>query len=62
MRIRNFFPMLKSDSQVLAAFGEAKLVQYLDGKLELKGGSNSDRIAAREWISLFMHEAVAREV
>ena len=62
MRIRNFFPKFKSEGRVLAAFGEAKLVKYLDGKLELKGGSNSDRIAAREWISLFMHEAVAREV
>jgi hypothetical protein len=33
----------------------------LDGKLELHDGSKDDRIAAREWISLFMHEAVVQE-
>ena len=34
---------------------------YLDGKLELKGGSREDRSAAKEWISMFMHEAVVKE-
>jgi hypothetical protein len=33
------------------------LIKYLDGKVELKGGSKEDRIPAREWISLFWHEA-----
>jgi hypothetical protein len=32
----------------------------LDGKLELKDGSPEDRTAAKEWISLFMHDAVPR--
>jgi hypothetical protein len=31
---------------------------WLDGKLELNGGSKEDRIAAREWMSLFWHEEV----
>jgi len=40
----------------------AALHPYLDGKLELGGGgSKEDRIAAREWISLFWHEAVVGE-
>jgi hypothetical protein len=30
----------------------------MDGKVELKGGSKEDRLAAHEWISLFWHEAV----
>ena len=34
---------------------------YLDGNVELKGGSKEDRLAAREWISLFWHEAVVGE-
>jgi hypothetical protein len=46
---------------VVAAWGEAQLIKYLDGKVELKGGSNGDRIEAREWISLFWHEAVVRD-
>jgi hypothetical protein len=38
------------------------LIKYLDGKLVLKGGSKEDRIAAREWISIFLNDAVVREV
>ena len=41
--------------------GGARLIKYLDGKLVLKGGSKDDRIAVREWISLFWHEAVVKE-
>jgi hypothetical protein len=38
------------------------LIKRLDGKLELKGGSKEDHAEAREWLSLFWHEAVVREV
>jgi hypothetical protein len=31
------------------------------GKLELRGGSAEDRGEAKEWMSLFWHEAVVRE-
>jgi hypothetical protein len=31
----------------------AGATRKLDGKPELKGGSKEDRLAAREWISLF---------
>jgi hypothetical protein len=30
----------------------------LDGKTELRGGSDQDRAEAKEWMSLFWHEAV----
>ncbi len=42
----------------MARFGEARLVKKFDGKIELIGGSSEDRTAAKEWISLFLHEAV----
>jgi hypothetical protein len=42
--------------------GEARLIKCLDGKTELRGGSDQDRAEVREWISLFWHEAVVREV
>ena len=58
MKIRHFFPEFKDEGEVIAAFGQAQLVKYLDGKLELKGGSREDRLAAKEWLSMFMHEAV----
>ena len=38
------------------------MIKYLNGKLELRGGSDQDRAEAREWMSLFWHEAAVREV
>jgi hypothetical protein len=56
-----FLPELKDEGEVVAGFGDAKLIRFLDGKTELRGGSNDDRTAAREWMSMFWHEAVLRE-
>ena len=56
-----FFPLFRDEGELVASWGEARLIKYLDGKLVLKGGSREDRIAVREWISLFWHEAVVRE-
>ncbi len=53
-----FFPPFKDEGEVVAAWGEAQLIRFLDGKTELRGGSKEDRLAAQEWISLFWHEAV----
>jgi hypothetical protein len=61
MRMRNVLPDLKDEGEVIAEWGDAKLVKYLDGKLELRGGSKEDHAEAREWISLFWPEAVVRE-
>jgi hypothetical protein len=47
---------------LIARFGQAKLVSRADGRVELRGGSNADRTEAREWISLFMHDAVPQVV
>jgi hypothetical protein len=41
----------------LATFGKARLIQKPTGKIELIGGTAADRIAAKEWVSLFLHEA-----
>lgn len=46
----------------IARFGQASLVTGSDGRIELRGGSRSDRTEAKEWISLFMHDAVPRVV
>ncbi len=62
MKIRDYLPELRDRVEVIAAFGTAQLVRTLDGKYELRGGTKADRTAAREWISLFFHEAVVREV
>jgi hypothetical protein len=50
-----FFPPFKDEGGVTAAWGEARLIKYLDGKPVLKGGSKEDRNAAGEWISQFLN-------
>jgi hypothetical protein len=52
------FPLFRDEGEVVASWGEAHLIKYLDGKTELRGGSDQDRAEAREWMSLFWHEAV----
>jgi len=47
--------------EIVAVFGQAKLVRRLDGKTELRGGTEQDRITAKEWIALFWHEAVLEQ-
>ncbi len=56
-----FFPPFKDEGEVMASWGEAQLIKYLDGKPELRGGSEQDRAEAREWMSMFWNEAVAGE-
>ena len=34
------------------------MIKFLDRKLELRGGSENDLPEAKEWISLFWHEAI----
>ena len=47
-RKSEYFPPFKDEGEVMASWGEARLIKYLDGKLVLKGGSNEDRLAAHE--------------
>jgi len=53
-----FFPLFRTEVEIVASWGEARLIKYLDAKVELKGESKEDRLAAHEWISLFWHKAV----
>jgi CheY-like chemotaxis protein len=41
----------------VASFGAANLIRHGDGRWELRGGPPEDQAAAREWCSLFQHEA-----
>ena len=47
---------------IVARFGRARLLSRADGRVELRGGSTSDHTEAKEWVSLFMHDAVLRIV
>jgi hypothetical protein len=48
--------------EVIAAFGQARLVKLLNGTYELRGGSRQDRLAAKEWLALFWRDVDVREV
>jgi len=56
-----FFPPYEDEGEVVAAWGGAQLIRYLDGRTELRGGSKEDRLAAQEWISLFWREGGVRD-
>ena len=58
MKIGHLFSEPADSGELIAVFGDAKLVKTFDSKYELRGGSKEDRTAAQEWISLFMHELV----
>jgi hypothetical protein len=62
VKFKEYLPHVADDGEIIASFGQAQLVRYLDGKCELRRGSKEDRLAAKEWVSLFWHELVVREV
>jgi hypothetical protein len=50
----------KKSERLITTFGHARLVWREDGSTELRGGRVQDQTTAKEWISLFMHEAIVR--
>ena len=44
--------------KVIANFGQAQLIRHFNGRFELRGGNRHDHGEAREWISMFLHEAI----
>ena len=48
--------------EVIATFGEAKLIKLPDRKYELVGGSEADLADAQAWISMFMKGDLVRGV
>jgi hypothetical protein len=57
MKSKNLIPFCHR-AKIIRQFGVAKLVKLSNGQHELIGGSNADRTAAFEWVSLFAHEIV----
>jgi hypothetical protein len=47
----------KAQPRVVASFGRANLVRINGANYELRGVSDDDLTAAKEWVSLFLHEA-----
>ena len=59
MRFRTVDPNRAPEEELIAQFGEARLVKRLDGKLEMKDGSEEDRAEARKWVAAFLCKPVA---
>jgi len=57
MKLKNLIP-LRYRTKLIRQFGQAKLVKFPNGQHELLGGSDAERTAAFEWVSLFAHEIV----
>ena len=47
--------------RVVALFGQARLIRKADGRFQLEGGNRHDRLAAIEWTSMFLPEAVVSQ-
>ena len=54
--MHNFLP--ERQVEVLAGFGEARLVRTLDMKYEIHGGSAEDREVAADWIRKFFPDLI----
>jgi hypothetical protein len=46
-----------TQSNVVTSFGQADMVRVSRSGYELRGATDDETTAAKEWISLFMHEA-----
>ena len=58
MKMRNHADVIHNRSHTVMLFGQSKLIQTAEGKLELKGATKEEQTEAKEYVSLFMHEAV----
>ncbi len=56
MRSKRTPESLRPQEELIAMFGLAQFVRTLDGKTELKGGTENDRRQAQEWIASFWRE------
>lgn len=45
-------------ADLVACFGSAQLIKYLDGRFELRGGTASDRRRACDWLEMFMPDVL----
>ena len=50
--------LTRDDGELIASFGNARLVRMLNGQFELRDGTPADHAEAKEWCSLFLHNAV----
>ncbi len=55
--MRNNWIEIREQQQLIASFGGAEIVKYLDGRLEIRGGTEEEKARAREWMHRFLMQA-----
>lgn len=61
MKLRHIWTGLKrTEGEVIACFGRARLIRKANSHFEVQGGSAEDHTEAKQWVSLFLHEAAVR--
>ena len=58
MKLKQLVESICLQTKTVARFGKARLIKNSSGRFHLIGGTTEDRLAAKEWASLFLHEAV----
>ena len=61
MKLKRLIESAILQTKTIARFGTARLIKLPTGRFHLIGGTTEDRLAAKEWVSLFLHEAVLTE-
>jgi len=61
MKLKQVIESIMLQTKTVVRFGTARLIQAPTGRFHLVGGTAEERLAAREWASLFLHEAVLGE-
>jgi len=59
MRRKSYSQGSQPEAEVLAVFGDARLVKHINGKIELRGGTVNDQREARAWAEEFIPELAA---
>jgi hypothetical protein len=55
MRTRDYLEAITEDrDELVAYFGSARLVRTPNGRLEVRGGTETDQAEARGWVARFL--------
>ena len=57
MRLAQRLLASEINDELIAGFGQAKLVRDANGRLELRGGTDQERAQARWWVETFLTNA-----
>jgi hypothetical protein len=45
---------MRPEEELIAMFGEAQILKHLDGRLEIRGGTDAEKALAHAWMKQFL--------